>query len=143
MLFRSRRFAKHDVNVEPPVWSMPEAQPAPREPHSIFAKKDPNPFRHKVPAFPKHPVRQKQDPWKQGVWDPTPSQTKKTFLDDMMQKGADAEVRERLQKDAVPRKVLKDEELFAKPKLQYDYQGYVGQKSTGLEDSFDNLLHDE
>lgn len=41
---------------------------------------------------------------------------------------------------AVPKNVKKDEELFKKPQFKYDYYGYTGEKTTGLEDGFNHLF---
>jgi hypothetical protein len=133
------RFGKQLVTLQPQLWTTQANEPQPKPKHSIFSQPDPNPFRHKVPAFPKNPAQKKLDPWK-SFWAPAAEETKKTFLSEVMQKGSDPDQRKRLQAEAVPKAVKKDEELFQKPQLKYDYQGYVGEKSTGLEDSFNDLL---
>ncbi|KAF2273244.1 uncharacterized protein EI97DRAFT_469808 [Westerdykella ornata] len=154
-----RRFGKQPIGVEPHVWqkqSAPSPAPPPKKQYSLIKQQDPNPFRHKVPAFPKGPLQEKRNPWKPGIWSPASQETKNAFRDDMMKKGAGGDVegsgnvnglaeeerreRERLRESAVPSGVRKGEELFKQPKFKYDYYGYIGEKSTGLEDRFNGLF---
>ena len=108
--------------------------------HSLFAQKDPNPFANRVPAFPKNAVQEKMDPWKPGVWAPALPENKRNFFADMMQKGASPDSQKRLTEGGVPKRVKTDAEMFQAPKLKYDYQGYTGYKTTGLEDKFNGLF---
>lgn len=138
------RFSRYPVGIQPPIWgstqSEEEQKPQPKPKHSLFTQPDPNPFRHKVPAFPKPPAHEKRDPWKSKLWAPAAEEMKKTFLTEVMQTGkADEERRRRLVQEGVPRVVQRDEELFQKPRFKYDYQGYVGEKTTGLEEGFNKL----
>jgi hypothetical protein len=135
-----RRFGKQPVEIQPSPWNEQPSPPPPKQPHSIFAKPDPNPFHSKVPAFPKNPIRQKQDPWRPGLWAPVGEERKNTFFADIMKTGENAESRARLQQEGVPRNVQSDEALFKKPQFKYDYTGYTNPKTTGLEDSFNDLF---
>lgn len=120
--------------------------PKPREPHSIFARKDPNPFRHRVPAAPPTSLaaNRKPDPWKRAVWAPPLKESMPNFFKE--QKNArpaddgseNAKSTHGLEGTGVPRNVKRDAELFASPKLKYDYYGTM--KDTGLEDTFNSLF---
>lgn len=134
---------------------------------SLFSKPDPNPFRHKVPAAPKAPAEKVVDPWKRAPWQPplkettpnffrterqTRSQTKangtastagSTFggsdAGSTMDGGSVNGERDRgLEGFGVPKNVQRDAELFASPKLKYDYYGTM--KDTGLEETFNGLF---
>ncbi|KAF2018180.1 hypothetical protein BU24DRAFT_166597 [Aaosphaeria arxii CBS 175.79] len=138
----TRRFGR-EQDIEPIAWShatsssvQPRQEP---QPHSIFAQRDPNPFSQRVPSFPKNPTREKLDPWKPGVWAPALPENKRNFFQDMMKKGESPESQRKIV-EGVPKVVKRDEELFQKPQLKYDYQGYAGYKTTGLEDTFNGLF---
>jgi hypothetical protein len=137
-----KRFAPHAPSVIPFQFSQSQSQshhspssplPAQRSPVSIFSKPDPNPFRHRVPAAPKAPLASKVDPWKAGVWAPPLKETTPNFFKENRgtREGG-------LQGVGVPRNVQRDAELFASPKLKYDYFGE--RKDTGLEDTFNGLF---
>ncbi|KAL5120090.1 hypothetical protein ACEQ8H_001915 [Pleosporales sp. CAS-2024a] len=140
-----RRFAPVQPTVHPSPWREQEPSPPPQQapsysPHSLFSKPDPNPFRHKVPAAPKAPAQAKADPWKRSVWDPPLKETQPNFFqEDRKARGGvgDATGLEGL---GVPRNVKRDAELFASPKLKYDYYGTM--KDTGLEDRFEETFND-
>jgi hypothetical protein len=108
----------------------------PPEPHSIFSKPDPNPFRHKVPAAPRSSAQQKVNPWKSSVWSPPLKVNAPNFFKEE-QKAGDGESKG-LDGLGVPKTVKRDAELFASPKLKYDYYGTM--KDTGLEDTFNGLF---
>jgi hypothetical protein len=136
----SRRFAPIQPSIHPSPWSYNE-EPSPSRlhpssPHSLFSKPDTNPFRHKVPAAPRAPAQAAVNPWKRGVWDPPlQAATPNFFAEDQGQsshKGLDG--------FGVPRNVKRDAELFASPKLKYDYYGTM--KDTGLEDRFEETFND-
>lgn len=141
-----RRFAAEPPEVLPNQWShrdntqppSPPPQPIHREPHSIFNRPDPNPFRHKVPAAPRAPAQAQANPWKPGVWDPLQKSATSNFF--KTEKNARGDVGEAKGLDGlgVPRNVKRDAELFASPKLKYDYYGTM--KDTGLEDTFNELF---
>jgi hypothetical protein len=135
-----KRFAPHAPSIISPQWSGEPSSPrtyAPaREPVSIFARKDPNPFHHRVPAAPKAPAASILEPWKRAIWTPGLKGTQQNFF---------AEDREEndergrgLQGVGVPRNVQRDAELFEPAKLKYDFFGEM--KETGLEEGFNGLF---
>lgn len=164
----ARRFAPNAPDILPPQFGtrspQPPISPAPDRrpsPVSLFAKKDPNPFRHKVPAAPKAPAQARADPWKRAPWQPPLAETMPNFFKTERQTrsqaraGADAETEsvasssrttavatpsggKGLEGFGVPRNVQRDAELFASPKLKYDYYGTM--KDTGLEETFNGLF---
>lgn len=163
----ARRFAPTTPDILPPQFGTrspaPPASPSlqrRQEPVSLFAKPDPNPFRHKVPAAPKAPAQATLDPWKPGVWAPPLKETTPNFFKTERQTRSqtsqahdsdrasteggpgqhdDAAGRGKgLQGFGVPKNVQRDADLFASPKLKYDYYGTM--KDTGLEDTFNALF---
>jgi hypothetical protein len=141
-----RRFAPIQPTVIPSPWAdrhqqpSPPPQPSSHSPHSLFSKPDTNPFRHRVPAAPKAPAQAKSDPWKRSVWDPPLKETVPNFFaEEQKQRGGVGEPRG-LDGFGVPRNVKRDAELFASPKLKYDYYGTM--KESGLEDRFEETFND-
>tara|TARA_R110002003_G_scaffold448_12_gene19910 strand:+ start:23859 stop:25385 length:1527 start_codon:yes stop_codon:yes gene_type:complete len=137
-----RRFAAHQPTVHPSPWGPRQPSPSPQytEPVSIFSKPDPNPFHHRVPAVPKPPAHAKVDPWRRGVWDPPLKETTPNFFkEDKKMRGGVGETKG-LDGLGVPKNVKRDAELFASPKLKYDYYGTM--KQTGLEDRFEETFND-
>lgn len=165
----SRRFAPTAPEILPPQFGPRSPIPPPisptlerrHEPVSLFAKRDPNPFRHKVPAAPKAPAQARADPWRRAPWAPplkettpnffrtertTRSQAKAGNVDPSHAAGTssdeapdtDTNTTKGLQGFGVPKTVRRDAELFASPKLKYDYYGTM--KDTGLEDTFNGLF---
>ncbi|KAH7085136.1 Ima1 N-terminal domain-containing protein [Paraphoma chrysanthemicola] len=137
-----RRFAAHQPTVHPSPWSARQPSPPPQytEPVSIFSKPDPNPFHHRVPAVPKAPAHAKADPWRRGVWAPPLKETVPNFFqEDKKMRGGVGETKG-LDGLGVPKNVKRDAELFASPKLKYDYYGTM--KQTGLEDRFEETFND-
>jgi hypothetical protein len=132
-----RRFNPRGTEVVPSIFSRAPTAPAPKPPVSLFAKPDPNPFRHRVPAAPKSATR--QDPWKPGVWAPALKESKENFFQKMMNDSS-PNTRESLASSTVPRNVKRDAELFRQPQLKYD--NYGTPKTTGLEDTFNSLFSD-
>ena len=157
------QFGRSPVQPQPASPGLQRRQ----EPVSLFSKPDPNPFRHKVPAAPKAPAEKVVDPWKRAPWQPplkettpnffrterqTRSQTKangtastagSTFggsdAGSTMDGGSVNGERDRgLEGFGVPKNVQRDAELFASPKLKYDYYGTM--KDTGLEETFNGLF---
>ncbi|KAF1940889.1 hypothetical protein EJ02DRAFT_349055 [Clathrospora elynae] len=125
----SNQFAKQNTNEQP------EAPQQQKEQHSIFPQPDPNPFRHRVPAA---PATSKVTPWKPSVWNPAPkAATPNFFLEDLKARGGVGEAKG-LYGLGVPKNVKKDAELFASPKLKYDYYGTM--RETGLEETFNGLF---
>ncbi|KAL6707167.1 hypothetical protein ACN47E_004714 [Coniothyrium glycines] len=144
-----RRFASQEPQVLPNQWSQRQqttqhtnTSTQQAEPHSLFSRPDPNPFRHKVPAAPRAPAQAKADPWKPGIWDPPLKDTTPNFFrrEQQSQTSAGDGVGETKGLDGfgVPRNVKRDAELFASPKLKYDNYGTM--KDTGLEDTFNELF---
>ncbi|EMD97642.1 hypothetical protein COCC4DRAFT_52176 [Bipolaris maydis ATCC 48331] len=127
-----------------PTFAQQQASPSakPREPHSIFARKDPNPFRHRVPAAPPTSLaaNQKPNPWKRGVWAPPLKESMPNFFkEEKKTRGAGGTSKSQgLEGLGVPKNVKRDAELFASPKLKYDYYGTM--KDTGLEDTFNAMF---
>ncbi|CAN9257363.1 unnamed protein product [Alternaria alternata] len=118
----------------------PAAPPRFNEPHSIFSKPDPNPFRHRVPAPPPTSLSssQKPNPWKPSVWTPPLKENAPSFFKkEQKTQGGVGEV-SGLDGLGVPKNVKRDAELFASPKLKYDYYGTP--KDTGLEDTFNAMF---
>jgi len=113
--------------------SQPRFERPNHAPHSIFAKPDPNPFRHKIPAAPKAPAASRVDPWRASFWNPPMKETTRNFFKEVQQ-----EEDHGLQGVGVPKNVQREAELFASPKLKYDYYGEM--KETGLEGSFNDLF---
>ncbi|KAF2872648.1 Ima1 N-terminal domain-containing protein [Massariosphaeria phaeospora] len=138
-----KKFADNGPAIIPPLWNLPSPKPASQqqppapEPHSIFSKPDPNPFRHKVPAAPKAPAHAKYDPWKRGVWPPPAKEPQTTLFQGTGTQGANASGTG-LRGIGVPKNVQRDAELFAQPKMKFDYYGKP--KETGLEDTFNSLF---
>ncbi|KAH7359974.1 Ima1 N-terminal domain-containing protein [Pyrenochaeta sp. MPI-SDFR-AT-0127] len=136
-----RRFAAHTPTILPHQWSQEPPQPQQntyQERHSLFSKKDPNPFRHKIPAAPRAPAQMKANPWKPGVWDPPlKDATPNFFKEEQKARGGVGEVKG-LDGLGVPKSVKRNAEMFASPKLKYDYYGTM--KDTGLEDTFNGLF---
>ena len=160
----TRRFAPSVPDILPPQFAaqtpVPPASPSlqrRQEPVSLFAKPDPNPFRHKVPAAPKAPAQARADPWKRGPWVPPLKETTPNFFktDRQTRSQSKANAAATLDKTAasaeegdergkglegfgVPKNVKRDADLFASPKFKYDYYGTM--KDTGLEDTFNGLF---
>lgn len=141
-----RKFAPVQPTVHASPWANQHISPprftAPQERHSLFSKPDSNPFRHKVPAAPKAPAQQKVDPWRRGVWDPPLKESTPNFFkgeESRVQSGAVGETKG-LEGFGVPKAVKRDAELFASPKLKYDYYGSM--RDTGLEDQFEESFND-
>ncbi|KAI8934250.1 hypothetical protein NX059_008995 [Plenodomus lindquistii] len=141
-----RRFASQEPQILPDQWSKrdttrsPSPQPhyAHREPVSLFSKPDPNPFRHRVPEAPKVPAHAKANPWKPGVWDPPLKATTPNFFKaDRNPQGGVGQAKG-LDGIGVPRNVKRDSELFASPKMKFDFYGTP--KDTGLEDTFNEFF---
>jgi hypothetical protein len=138
-----RRFAPVQPAIHPSPWSRQQASPpntTQSEPHSLFSKPDSNPFRHKVPSAPKAPAQTKADPWKRGVWDPPLKETTPNFFKDELKARGGVGETKGLDGFGVPKNVKRDAELFASPKLKYDYYGTM--KNTGLEDRFEETFND-
>ncbi|KAJ4987258.1 hypothetical protein SVAN01_07269 [Stagonosporopsis vannaccii] len=175
-----RRFAPTAPEILPPQFGTrspaPPVLPAQEhrhEPVSLFAKRDPNPFRHKVPAAPKAPAQARADPWKRAAWQPPLKETTPNFFrterttrsqarateaamgvpsvnrdaphspsplhEPDEQLGNNSTAKDKgLQGFGVPKNVRRDAELFASPKLKYDYYGTM--RDTGLEDTFNGLF---
>ncbi|OSS51512.1 hypothetical protein B5807_03817 [Epicoccum nigrum] len=82
----TRRFAAEAPDILPPQFGSRSPNPtAPaltrqQEPVSLFAKPDPNPFRHKVPPAPKAPLHRAADPWRRAAWAPPLQETTPNFF---------------------------------------------------------------
>jgi len=133
----AKKFRTKESEILPPVWDKPTPAFAPKAKHSIFAKPDPNPFRHKVPAKPQSKLH--PNPWKQGAWNPPVPQAKENFFQKMMN-DASPSTRENLVNEVVPKRVQRDAEIFRSPQLKYE--NYGTPKETGLEDTFNSLFSD-
>ena len=134
-----RRFGQETPTVLPPQWSKKASpsQQKTQELHSLFSKPDPNPFHHKIPAAPKAPAQASLNPWKPGVWDPPlKDATPNFFKEDRKVRGQTPD--KGLEGLGVPKNVKRNAEMFASPKLKYDYYGTM--KDTGLEDTFNGLF---
>ncbi|KAI4665722.1 uncharacterized protein J4E78_003187 [Alternaria triticimaculans] len=139
------RFSSQPPEIIPNHFSkttsrQPATPPRFREPHSIFSKPDPNPFRHRVPAPPPPSLgaNQKPNPWKPSVWaPPLKENVPKFFKGDQKAQGGAGEI-PGLDGFGVPKNVKRDAELFASPKLKYEYYGTM--KDTGLEDTFNAMF---
>jgi hypothetical protein len=118
----------------------PPAAPRFNEPHSIFSKPDPNPFRHRVPAPPPTSLSasQKPNPWKPSVWTPPLKENAPSFFKKEQKAQGSVGKVSGLDGLGVPKNVKRDAELFASPKLKYDYYGTM--KDTGLEDTFNAMF---
>ncbi|KAF2625622.1 hypothetical protein BU25DRAFT_345820 [Macroventuria anomochaeta] len=143
----TRRFAPSAPEILPPQFGtrspvQPQAAspslPRRQEPVSLFAKPDPNPFRHKVPAAPKAPAQATLDPWKRGAWVPPLKETTPNFFKTERQTRRGRGAGKGLEGFGVPKNVQRDAELFASPKFKYDYYGTM--KDTGLEETFNGLF---
>jgi hypothetical protein len=141
-----RRFANHQPTVHPSPWLAGRREPSPphyttsREPVSLFSKPDANPFRHKIPAAPKAPAQAKANPWKPNIWDPPLKETTPNFFKEDQKARSGVGETKGLDGFGVPKNVKRDAELFASPKLKYDYYGTM--KDTGLEDRFEETFND-
>ena len=170
----TRRFAPQAPEILPPQFGTrhsPElpAPTRPQEPISLFAKRDPNPFRHKVPPAPKPPLHKAADPWRRTPWAPPLKETTPNFFkterttrsqsraaqdpDNVPAAERPFSAAELAELDAgrekgleglgVPRNVKRNAELFASPQFKYDWQGYGGKgerTETGLEETFNGLF---
>jgi hypothetical protein len=140
-----RKFAPLQPTIHPSPWERQQQQSSPPHPttsgspHSLFSKPDSNPFRHKVPAAPKAPAQVKANPWKRGIWDPPLKETTPNFFKEDQHTRGDVNQIKGLDGFGVPRNVKRDAELFASPKLKYDYYGTI--KNTGLEDRFEETFN--
>lgn len=134
-----RRFAQQSPSILPPQWSQKPSPPQQRtqELHSLFSKPDPNPFRHKIPAAPKAPAQANINPWKPSVWDPPLKATTPNFFKEE-RKVRSQSPDKGLEGLGVPKNVQRNAEIFASPKLKYDYYGTM--KDTGLEETFNGLF---
>jgi hypothetical protein len=136
---RGSRFSSQAPEVLSNQWR-PPPQPSPlqqrKEPHSIFAQPDPNPFHHRVPNLPSS----KPSVWKPGVWAPPLKETTPNFFKEARSGSHNSGVGENKGLDGfgVPKNVKRDAELFASPKLKYDNYGTI--KDTGLEETFNTLF---
>ncbi|KAF2117590.1 Ima1 N-terminal domain-containing protein [Lophiotrema nucula] len=125
--------------------SPPQPPPVKHEPysHSIFSQKDPNPFRHRVPAAPVRVNPYYINPWKAGIWQPVKPDPSTQAVEEALAKGRavdQAQIQE-LRERGVPTQVKKEAALFKKPQFKYDYQGYgAAPQSTGLEDKFGDMF---
>lgn len=142
---QQRRFASQEPEIIPDPWFNRSAQrqhsppsPSKPEPHSLFSRPDPNPFRHKVPAAPKAPAQAKANPWKPGVWNPPNKETIPNFFREQQKARGNVGEPKGLDGVGVPKNVKRDAELFASPKFKYDNYGPM--KDTGLEDTFNDLF---
>ena len=126
------KFSLNPPPIFPTPWSHQTPPPPKPASHSIFAQPDPNPFHRKVPAAPRAPAQVASNPWKPSVWAPPLKQNAPNFFNADKDKG--------LAGEGVPRRVRRDAELFAGPKLKYDYYGYRGVRDTGLEEGFNGLF---
>lgn len=135
------RFGVTKPTVHPSPFARHDPTPTPRQPHSIFTERDPNPFHHKVPAAPKAPAHAKAAPWKAGIWAPPVQGTTQNFFRDDHNARNGGGVGEMTGLDGlgVPKNVKRDAELFASPKLKYDYYGTM--RDTGLEDRFEETFN--
>ncbi|KAF2848967.1 hypothetical protein T440DRAFT_427672 [Plenodomus tracheiphilus IPT5] len=141
-----RRFASQDSQILPNQWSQrdttrsPSPQPtyAHREPVSLFSKPDPNPFRHRVPEAPRVPAHVKANPWKPSVWDPPLKDATPNFFKTTQNMQGGVGQAKGLDGIGVPKNVKRDSELFASPKMKFDFYGT--QKETGLEDTFNGFF---
>jgi hypothetical protein len=135
---RSARFSSQPPEILSNAWRSTQQQqpsPPPQQPHSIFARRDSNPFRHRVPALPVT----KPSVWKPGIWAPLLKETTPNFFKDASRNAAGGESKG-LDGFGVPKNVKRDAELFASPKLKYDNYGTM--KDTGLEDRFEKTFND-
>ncbi|KAF1839122.1 hypothetical protein BDW02DRAFT_564104 [Decorospora gaudefroyi] len=137
------RFSSQPPEVIPNPWSkgppqQPSPPPQPKEPHSIFSRPDPNPFRHRVPAVPRSDAQVKTNPWKPSVWAPPLKENMPNFFKEGEKARGGAGENKGLDGLGVPKNVKRDAELFASPKLKYDYYGTP--KDTGLEDTFNSMF---
>ena len=134
-----RRFAQQAPDVLPAQWSETPSsvQQHTRELHSLFSQPDPNPFHHKIPAAPRAPAQAQANPWKPGIWDPPLKETTPNFFKQEGEERSQTPDRG-LEGIGVPKNVKRNAEMFASPKLKYDYYGTM--KDTGLEDTFNGLF---
>ncbi|KAH9876156.1 hypothetical protein J1614_004035 [Plenodomus biglobosus] len=141
-----RRFASQEPQILPNQWSQRDASRSPspqlhyahREPVSLFSKPDPNPFRHRIPEAPKAPAHAKANPWKPGVWAPPLKATTPNFFKEKRNVQGGVGETKGLEGIGVPKNVKRDSELFASPKMKFDFYGT--QKETGLEDTFNGFF---
>ncbi|RMZ66155.1 Integral inner nuclear membrane ima1 [Pyrenophora seminiperda CCB06] len=142
------QFSKQAAAAAVPQLSQPQFRNSqPQQQHSLFAEKDPNPFRHRVPAKPPTSLasaqKLRQNPWKPSAWDPPLDVNKKNFFKEEQKArggsgGSGVDEVQGLDGLGVPKNVKRDAELFASPKLKYDYYGTM--KDTGLEDTFNAMF---
>ncbi|KAF2737358.1 hypothetical protein EJ04DRAFT_126797 [Polyplosphaeria fusca] len=139
----TRRRVGKPVETIPSMFSQAPVEPARPglHSHSLLDQKDPNPFRHRVPAAPAR--KGKSDPWKQPLFQPAPDYVKKTFFKEMMEKGqsspGEREQHEQLLRQG-PSRGQQEEQTFQQPQLKYDWYGFGTVNSTGLEDKFGDMF---
>jgi hypothetical protein len=125
-------FGRRSPQVAPSPVQSPIRSPP--QPHSIFARPDPNPFRHKVPAAPHGslvPKSARLDPWNA----PGTTQVPSNFFKEARKFGEASNEHGW----SVPKNVKRQDELFQRPKLKYDTYGRELQ-DTGLEAGFNDLF---
>jgi hypothetical protein len=139
------RFAQRHPTVYPSPWVKQASIPSPTKPygdHSIFPQKDPNPFHHPVPAAPKAPAQAQANPWNRGHWAPPVKGTTPVFFNQNHEGNGGVGEPKGLQGVGVPKNIQRNAELFASPKMKYDFYGTM--KETGLEarleDTFNNIF---
>lgn len=145
-----RRFGQEPVDVQPIMFGginkkkeEEEEEPAVNRapPVSLLGgRPDPNPFNRRVPPPAKGGIYKRPSPWKAGVWDPPPASTKKLFQEEVLKNGDGGGETEEANVVGVPKSVKKESEFFKKPQFVYDFYGYVGEKTTGLEEGFGGLF---
>jgi hypothetical protein len=136
------KFAKTQPKVYPNPWAKPAPAPplnsTPYATHSLFATKDPNPFHHPVPAAPKAPAQAQADPWNRGHWAPPVKGTTPVFFNQNHNTAGVGETKG-LEGVGVPRNIQRNAELFASPKMKYDFYGTM--KETGLEAALEETFN--
>ena len=137
------RFNDNPPPILPPrMFPLQSLGPSPSTSPTVSVFKtgpDANPFRRRVPSAPKAPAAKMVDPWKRQPWQPDPLVREKNLFDEDKEKnkmlGAG------LHGKGVPRTVEREAQLFAPPKFKFGPEAYgAGEKTTGLEDTFNNLF---
>lgn len=135
-----RRFGNYQRQQSMYPQPIPEPAPSRLGTHSIFAQPETNPFRRPVPVMPQSKRKQEQNPWKTGLWQPSSSVAKQNFFAEVMKSGRESGEDIGAELAAGPRNVRQDAELFKPPQFKYDSQGFLPEKTTGLEDAFNSVF---
>ncbi|KAF2745658.1 hypothetical protein M011DRAFT_478813 [Sporormia fimetaria CBS 119925] len=147
---RRRRSVTPSIPIEPRPrhWNRDPSPPAPKQPHSLFPAApphDPSPFRRQPPAFPRGNT-QKPSPWATTVNTAAHQQNSQQRFSPRTNvfraNAVEEEEKRRLQEAVVPKGRKREEEVFRKPQLKYEWEGLVRGRDAGIgiEERFNSMF---